>query len=874
MGYTIKQKIDICLKSESSPQMTQTDLANWAQAQYNSPKPPSQTTISRILSTKNDLIASKDNEFLLVRRRKQSNPLLRQILTEWITQATWENIPVTTPIIQSTANAIYNRLPINEKDGNGIFNQKWCNHFFKRLNLNLTGTNEDIAQNCDYKLNKIWKLDEKLELKNYLAKLIHEENYAPQDIFTIDEFQLFYSLPLDQIFDVSSIDKGLKSSNSTENSLTIMLGCNIDGSEKLAPLIVGKYSKFDINDSSHEVLKNIKKQTPKPGISKQKSVPNPTLSSSKILLNKITEIYNIFYKSNSNKWITSSMFQNYLLTLEHKISGISPNRKILILLDDSSSHRIINLKFNHIKLCYLKNNASHKNPYNASFEGIKFDYLPMNFGIIEEFKILYRLQQYLEMINLQRISKTDKRDDEKDKKEYKEFENFTENFSPLDARNENSNMEVLSESDYNILFIKVIEWIKRSWDSLSQEKIYLAWKRTYLISFKTPWPASDPGIVANLLVTMAPLDLRASKYNTKKSYDKLAEIMGYLNVVIPWEIDDLLGLVNERAKITLSYVSIDEIIGSCLLDNFEQQSSDSLGELLMNEEQWYTNSNENIENIVGLDTGSGTLENGSIMNDLMKDTEMASEGLSNEIPMAPLPLPRQPSLTQNLATGSPKFSRSTTPKSDHPEFSTQLFNQMSPNLSTPAPTNSLSIASLLEPRQFPEPRNFPEPRQYSDSRQFFNEGLPKSPFFSESSFSKLPDNSKFHSMVPKSPTALSPHIPLAQINLDDSVKRRQLEGSNASTNYFKNNENLPSILNEDRRRDMVRDNFQIANLANSLRSTNASRNQLATNNNEYEIMKVLGKLLESSSSSLKLSENTVSDLRRNLNDLQSRFDGQ
>lgn len=94
-------------------------------------------------------------------------------------------------------------------------------------------------------------------------------------------------------------------------------------------------------------------------------------------------------------------------------------------------------------------------------------------------------------------------------------------------------MEVLSEADYNIPFIKVIEWIKRSWDSLSQEKIYLAWKRTYLINLKTPWPASDAGIVANLLAILAPLDVRTSKYNTKKSYEKLAEIMGYLNVVIP-----------------------------------------------------------------------------------------------------------------------------------------------------------------------------------------------------------------------------------------------------------------------------------------------------------------------------------------------------
>ena len=210
MGYTIKQKIDICLKAESNPQMTQADLAIWAKQEYGSSRPPSQTTISRILCAKNDLIASKEVDFQLVRRRKQSNPILRRILTEWVTQATWENIPITTPIIQLTANAIWNRLPTFEKDGNGLFNQKWCNHFIKKLNINLFGNEEDIRNNPGhYELNKVWKLDEKIGLKNYLVDLIKQENYKPQDIFTIDEFQLFYSLPLDQIFDVSSIDKGL-----------------------------------------------------------------------------------------------------------------------------------------------------------------------------------------------------------------------------------------------------------------------------------------------------------------------------------------------------------------------------------------------------------------------------------------------------------------------------------------------------------------------------------------------------------------------------------------------------------------------------------------------------------------------------------------
>lgn len=556
MGYTIKQKIDICLKAESNPQMTQADLAIWAKQQYGSSKPPSQTTISRILCAKNDLIASKEVDFQLVRRRKQSNPILRRILTEWVTQATWENIPITTPIIQLTANAIWNRLPTFEKDGNGLFNQKWCNHFIRKLNINLTGSEEDIRNNPgNHELNKVWKLDEKMGLKNYLVDLIKHENYKPQDIFTIDEFQLFYSLPLDQIFDVSSIDKGLKqSSSSTENSLTIMIGTNIDGSEKLSPLVVGKYDMFNISASSHPAFKNLSVYT----------------TSRQNIMNKITEIFNVFYNSNINKWITSEMFQNYLLTLDHKLTSTSPNRKILILLDDSSSHRIINLKFRNIKLCYMKNNANCKNPYNSSYNGSSFNFLPTSFGIVEEFKILYRLQQYLEMIKLQRKnskSNTDEVNDNANLSAGVNLNNYKANVNTSAA------MEVLSESDYHVPLIKVIEWIKRAWDSITQEKIHMAWRKSHLINFKNPWPSLDPFITNQASLSLQPLTLATNNYSSSKSYDKLSEIMATLNVVIPWEINELLGLVNERGKITLSYVSIEEIVGSCLLEAYDSNES-------------------------------------------------------------------------------------------------------------------------------------------------------------------------------------------------------------------------------------------------------------------------------------------------------------
>lgn len=589
MGYNIKQKIEICLKAESNPSMTQGELAQWAMEQYGSEKAPSQTTISRILSSKNELIASKSADFLLVRRRKQLNPLLRRILTEWITQALWVGIPITTPIIQLTAHAIWTRLPMNEKDGNGVFSQKWCNHFIKKLNANLRGDDFDSMKNPgNYPLNKVWKLDEKLELKDYLKKLIELENYAPQDIFTLDEFQIFYSLPLDQIFDVSSIDKGLRqSSSSTENLVTIMLGTNIDGLEKLTPLIVGKYDTFDVTKSSQLPLTKLNEhQHHENG---NGSGSNSTSSGSSgsahnntnTLMNKLTDVYNLYYKSNSNKWITSSMFQNYLLTLEHKLANHSPGRKIVILLDDSSSHRIINLKFSNIKLCYLKNESNHKNSSNSSvFNGVKFDYLPMSFGIIEEFKILYRLQQYLEMINIQRnMAKRNERGENENGHSKDGID--TKSNSPITTSSisqykpDPSPTSTLSEADYDIPFIRVIEWIKRSWDSISSELIFLSWKKTHLINFTTqPWPTSDPMVAMRAKESLGPMQEKASVYNFSRSYEKLNEIMGYLNVVIPWKIDELLGLVNERGKVTLSYVSIEEIIGSCLLESSDKDKED------------------------------------------------------------------------------------------------------------------------------------------------------------------------------------------------------------------------------------------------------------------------------------------------------------
>lgn len=542
MGFTVKQKIDICLKSDANPHLTQAELAQWAQQHFATSSRPSQTTISRILSSKNELVAAKDTQFLLVRRKKLQNQLLRAILTEWVAQCTWEGIPITTPVIQLAGQSIWTRLPPGAKDGNGVFNHKWCYEFIRKLDINVAGTLDDLAANEGRRLNQVWMMDDKVELKGYLRKMISRHKYAPRDVFTIDEFRLFYTLPLDQIFDVSSVDKGLRQSAASEKSLTIMLGCNTDGSEKLPPLMVGSHDTFDTSCAGDPHVK----------------AGDGALA--RVLRNRLLETYNIYYKANTNRWITSSMFSEYLLTLDHKIALAQPERQILILVDDSSSHRMLNLRFSHIRLCFLKNSSSHNNPYSLLYSGAKFDYLPTSYGIIDEFKTLFRIRQYREMVQLQ----ARRLGDGPSGSEGGHSDSGAANGSANGLLGEAPSLpvgtlEVLSETDYQIPTIKVVEWIWRTWNELLPATIFESWRRTHLLDWKRDWPAPAHVAAARRLV-------KNHTPPTGESYRRLQRLMSQLNVVIPWEVDDLLGLVNERAKMTLSYVSIEEIVGSCLLD--------------------------------------------------------------------------------------------------------------------------------------------------------------------------------------------------------------------------------------------------------------------------------------------------------------------
>jgi hypothetical protein len=67
------------------------------------------------------------------------------------------------------------------------------------------------------------------------------EQYAPQDIFNMDKMALFYNAQPNTMLDIKG--ERCHGGKAYKDRVTVLLCCNADGSEKLRPLVVGKFEK-------------------------------------------------------------------------------------------------------------------------------------------------------------------------------------------------------------------------------------------------------------------------------------------------------------------------------------------------------------------------------------------------------------------------------------------------------------------------------------------------------------------------------------------------------------------------------------------------------------------------------------------------------
>ena len=117
------------------------------------------------------------------------------------------------------------------------------------------------------------------------------QDYGPKDIFSVDETGLFFKFMLNKTFTF----KGEKNS---KERVTVLVGTNMDGSEKLPLLMISKSSKPRCFKSVRSLL--------------------------------------LQCESNKKAWMTSKLFENWLVILDKKL--FSSNRKVLLFIDNCMAH--------------------------------------------------------------------------------------------------------------------------------------------------------------------------------------------------------------------------------------------------------------------------------------------------------------------------------------------------------------------------------------------------------------------------------------------------------------------------------------------------------------------------------------------------------
>ena len=162
-----------------------------------------------------------------LKKRFTSFDDLDKALYLWIKQARAMNIPINGPIIMEKANSLAKELELDFKANSG-----WLYRFKIRRSLvfkNVCGESGTVTLN----MTDEWRNQ---KLPSILSK------YSPDDIYNADETGLFYQCLPNKTYTL----KGEKASHGLKESkqrLTVLVATNMSGSDKVAPLIIGKSAK-------------------------------------------------------------------------------------------------------------------------------------------------------------------------------------------------------------------------------------------------------------------------------------------------------------------------------------------------------------------------------------------------------------------------------------------------------------------------------------------------------------------------------------------------------------------------------------------------------------------------------------------------------
>ncbi|XP_030069561.1 tigger transposable element-derived protein 4-like [Microcaecilia unicolor] len=281
---------------------------------------PSQ--ISRILKRERQLLGDWRSNRNPQRKRKRAGKAeeVEEALLRWFSQVRSRQFPVSGPLLMEKAGQLAGCLGLNDFKATVGWLERW-----KRRNNITFKKQHGERQDADDSGAENWVV-------SVLPSILNE--YAPRDIFNADETGLYWrAIPDGTLAFKQATPTGSKAS---KERLTILLCCNMDGGEKLEPLVIGK-------SKQPRCFKNVKR------------LP-------------------VSYRANANSWMTWDLWKQWLKDLNTRMRA--QKRPILLLCDNSAAHNAP-ARLSHVKLVFLPPNTTSL-------------IQPLDQGIIANFKAHYR----------------------------------------------------------------------------------------------------------------------------------------------------------------------------------------------------------------------------------------------------------------------------------------------------------------------------------------------------------------------------------------------------------------------------------------------------------------------------------------------------
>ncbi|UYV80695.1 BRWD3 [Cordylochernes scorpioides] len=323
-SITIEKKKEICQLARNNPTISKNEIGE----RFSLPR----TTVRDILTQ-----AEKWENYTVGSSKRQKVGKfsdLEDALFNWFTQKRANNIIITDDLLREKAKKLGEQLDVPE---NFAYSRGWLQRFKGRFHISqrrLCGEGASISPAI---------IDEHL---TNLNSMLANSGYDPANIYNADETGLFFQLIPDRT--LAHKDENCRGVKRMKQRITVLLCCNSTGTDKRRLLIIGKSAKPRCfrNFSPH---------------------------------------FYCTYTSNSKAWMTSSIFQEWLLQFNKQL--VSEGRRILLLLDNATSHCVPNDGLSNIKIHFLPPNMT------ASLQ-------PLDSGIIKSFKAQYRKLQLQKMVEL------------------------------------------------------------------------------------------------------------------------------------------------------------------------------------------------------------------------------------------------------------------------------------------------------------------------------------------------------------------------------------------------------------------------------------------------------------------------------------------